>query len=50
MRLNTLFAVTALSVLFSAMTCEAEIKTVVGHNRGDSETLDFTFKNMPQPS
>jgi hypothetical protein len=50
MKYSTIFTVAALSVLVSALACQAEIRTVTSHNTNESSRLDFTFKDVPQPS
>jgi len=50
MKYKTIFTVAAPTVLIFAMACQAEIKTVAGHNGNESATFDFKFKNAPQPS
>jgi len=50
MKYKAIFTIAALSVLMFAMACQAEVKTVTGHNSNESATFDFKFKNAPQPS
>jgi len=50
MKYKTLFTLAALTVLVSAKTCRAAIKSVTGHNGNESVTLEFKFTNVPQPS
>ena len=50
MKCNTLLTVAALIVLVSALASQAEIRIVTRHNTNESTTLDFKFKDVPQPS
>ena len=50
MKYKTIFTVAALTVLIFTMACQAEIKTVIGHNGNESAAIDFKFKKAPQPS
>jgi hypothetical protein len=50
MKYKAIFTAAAPIVLIFAMACRAEIKTTADHNGNESTTLDFKFKNDPQPS
>ena len=50
MKYKAIFTAVATINLIFAMACRAEIKTTAGHNGNESTTLDFKFKNAPQPS
>ncbi|UCG56490.1 MAG: DUF1080 domain-containing protein [Phycisphaerales bacterium] len=50
MKHKTMLTVVAVTVLVFAMACQAEIKTVAGHNGNESASLEFKFKNAPRPS
>ncbi|MBN2591894.1 MAG: hypothetical protein JXA81_00195, partial [Sedimentisphaerales bacterium] len=50
MKYKAILTVAAPAVLILAMACRAEIETTTGHNGNESISLDFKFKNAPQPS
>ena len=50
MKYKTIFTISVLVILVCAMACPAEIKVVTGHNSNESTSMDFKFKNVPQPS
>jgi hypothetical protein len=50
MKYKAIFTAAAPIVLIFAMACRAEIKTTADYNGNESTTLDFKFKNVPQPS